>query len=46
MIYFPNKVEGGQINMKYTNFNKPVTIKLPSDAKDAVDMSGRMDFDF
>jgi hypothetical protein len=35
-----------EVNMKYTNFNKPVTIKLPSDAKDAVDMSGMMDFDF
>lgn len=35
-----------EINMKYTNLNKPVTIKLPSDAKDAVDMSGMMDFDF
>ncbi|NQT72573.1 MAG: hypothetical protein HQ553_07355 [Chloroflexi bacterium] len=35
-----------EIYMKYTNLNKSVTIKLPSDAKDAVDMSGMMDFDF
>ena len=35
-----------EVNMKYSNVNKSVTIKLPSDAKDAVDMSGMMDFDF
>ncbi len=35
-----------EVNMKYSNVNKSVTIKLPSDAKNAVDMSGMMDFDF
>ena len=35
-----------EINMKHLSFNKPVSINLPSGAKNAMDMTGLMDMDW